>query len=114
MLLRELDMPKQKHFAALINEESVHLGHIIDDLLDISRLEAKRNLALTRESVSITDLIGKILTPIIESTATHQIVIEQSVDMPVISADPFRLGQVIKNLVSNILKRTAPSLFAAD
>src|SRR5258708_1065334 len=104
LLTRQLDDARQKRYVTLINEQSTHLGRIIDDLLDISRLEAKRELTLSRELVNIADLIDQVMSPFVEAAPTHQMRVEGLDNCPPIFGDPFRLSQVCKNLLSNAVK----------
>src|SRR5581483_12160915 len=85
-------------------EQANHLGVLSDDLLDISRLEAKRALTLALEPINVFDLVERILPPIVEAAPTHEVEIEGLQDCPPVLADPMRLGQVIQNLVANAVK----------
>ncbi len=104
LLTRQLDDPRKQRYVSLINEQSNHLGTIIDDLLDVSRLEAKRNLALTIESIHLADLIDHVVAPFAESSVDHTIQVEGVEACPPINGDPFRLAQVVRNLLSNAVK----------
>lgn len=104
LLTRQLDDTRKQRYISLINEQSTNLGTIIDDLLDVSRLEAKRNLALTIETIHLRDLIDHVVAPFAESSSEHRMQIEGFEDCPPINGDPFRLAQVIKNLLSNAVK----------
>ncbi|MCC7451936.1 MAG: PAS domain S-box protein [Anaerolineae bacterium] len=104
LLTRQLDDPRKQRYLSLINEQSTHLGTIIDDLLDVSRLEAKRNLALTLEPIYLPDLINHVVAPFAESSGEHRIQIEGFEVCPPLNGDPFRLAQVVKNLLSNAVK----------
>lgn len=104
LLSRELPAARQQRFLQMIHEQANHLGVLIDDLLDISRLEAKRTLTLTLEPVNVFDLVERILPPIIEAAPAHEVEFEELRGCPLVMGDPTRLGQVIKNLVSNAVK----------
>lgn len=101
---RELDPARQKRYIALISDQATQLGLIINDLLDISRMEAKRKLSLKLEETTLATLVEEVVTPFIETTPTHNIVVEDLEGWPTITGDSFRLAQLFKNLLSNAIK----------
>ena len=104
LLGRQMDEGRQRRFLTLINEQSLHLHKIIDDLLDVSRLEAKRQLTLTLEPINVATLMNEAALPFLESEANRRFVFERLNDCPIIPGDPMRLLQVGKNLLSNAIK----------
>jgi PAS domain S-box-containing protein len=104
LLTRQLETGRQKHFLSLINQQSTQLGHLLDDLLDISRLEAKRTLALNLEAIDVTQLLREVALLFEESATSHPIKIHELASPFTILGDPFRLSQVVKNLISNAIK----------
>jgi signal transduction histidine kinase len=73
-------------------------------LLDISRLESRGELDINPELIDIEKLIDEVLQPFIETSPSHRFMRTIPPDLPRISADPFRLAQVIRNLLSNAVK----------
>lgn len=104
LLTRKLDDSRQSRYLTLINDQSAQLGKIVDDLLDISRLEAKQSLTLTLESVDIPILVNQVLALFNETSSNHTIVLEKLEALPAVTADADRLSQVLKNLISNAIK----------
>jgi PAS domain S-box-containing protein len=104
LLTRALDTNRQRHFLGLINEQATQLGDIINDLLDVSRLEAKRRLTLSMEPVQLPELVQHVMKPFSESATGHRFELEGLEDCPPLVADPLRLSQVLKNLLSNAVK----------
>lgn len=105
LITRDLNMDRQLRFLRMINEQATQLGKIIDDLLDISRLEAKRHLTLTRQVLNLETLVHDLVQPFIEVAPNHQFNVESSLNKnDCISADPHRIAQVINNLLSNAIK----------
>ncbi|HVO44234.1 MAG TPA: ATP-binding protein [Aggregatilineales bacterium] len=103
LLTRQFEPDRQRRYLSLINEQSVQLGHILDDLLDISRLEAKQNMTLEFIPISVTELVSSIL-PLYEVMPNHRIQLEGLDQCPPIRGDANRLAQVLKNLLSNAIK----------
>jgi PAS domain S-box-containing protein len=104
LLSRRLEADRQLRFLTMINEQATHLGKIIDDLLDISRLEAKRNLTLVMDPVDMGELIERTIRPFQEAATHHHFVLERCANCPPILGDAVRLTQVIENLLSNARK----------
>src|SRR5262249_16554324 len=104
LLARELTAARQQRFLQMIHEQANQLGRLINDLLDISLLKSKRTLIHTLEQVNVFEHVENILPPIIEAAPTHEVEIAGLQGCPPVFADPTRLGQVIKNLVSNAVK----------
>lgn len=104
LLSRNLDADRQKRFLTMINEQATRLGKLIDDLLDISRLEAKRNLTLAMEPVDMGVLIAQALSPFQESSPQHRFVLDRCPSYPPVLGDAVRLTQVVENLLSNARK----------
>jgi signal transduction histidine kinase len=84
-----------------------HLAHLLDDLLDISRVRLGK-IQLKREGVDLHAAIGRVLTPAGPRIAAHRLRMETRLpaEAVVVSADSHRLEQVISNLVHNALKFT--------
>ena len=94
----------------IIESESDRLTHMVDELLDFSKLDNGR-IAIHLTTVDLTELlqhIGRQLTP----RATRQgILLEVKIEenLPVIQADENRVKQVMINLIDNSLKFTSSS-----
>jgi signal transduction histidine kinase/CheY-like chemotaxis protein/putative methionine-R-sulfoxide reductase with GAF domain len=82
---------------------------LVNDLLDISRLESGRlNVALQRTSLAeLTDSVVGDLGPLVRERG-HRLSIEGADTVPSVVADPQLLRQVIVNLVSNAIKYQHP------
>ena len=104
LLTRELPEDRQKTYLDTINKQSTQLAQIIDDLLDISRLEAGKGLDLNPEPVDMTVLVTEALQPFVDTSPSHRFVLEGLAESPPVQGDPFRLGQVVRNLLSNAVK----------
>jgi signal transduction histidine kinase len=104
LLTRELDEARQLHYLDTINKQSTRLAQIIDDLLDLSRLEAGEGLEIKSEPVDLGLLLAETAQPYIETSTKHHFRLEGLTETPPVQGDPFRLEQVIRNLLSNAVK----------
>jgi len=105
LLMRENLKPEEKKkFLTYINKQSVGLAAIINDLLDISRIESGRGFALNKISCNAGDAIDQIILYFEENYKDHQfetVLPEKAVPLVV---DKKKMGQVLKNLVGNAVK----------
>ncbi len=104
LLTRQLEKERRAVYLRMINEQAVHVSKIINDLLDISRLEAGRGMAIRAEAFDICQTIREVTQPFIETSKIHEYRFNFPGDSIMVFGDPFRLGQVINNLVSNATK----------
>jgi PAS domain S-box-containing protein len=104
LLTRDMDASRVKHYLQLINVQSAQIGKLVDGLLDISRLESKRRLALDLQPVNWAELLDNVLPPFVESSPKHDFRVEGLLACPSLVGDSFRLGQVFQNLLSNAVK----------
>ena len=99
---------EQKECASIIKDSSLHLLDIVNDLLDLSRIEAGK-LALERIDFNLSDLITatvKILRPI-AARKKLGIHIDYKGDAGIVcSGDPSRIRQILFNLTHNAIKFT--------
>ncbi|MDY6950713.1 MAG: ATP-binding protein [Thermodesulfobacteriota bacterium] len=104
MLTRPLSEDQKREFLGFINEESIRLSRIIDDLLDISRIESQKDFGFVLKPLQPADILSKNITFYAQSEIGHRIVTELEDDLPMISADGEKVGQVIKNLIDNAIR----------
>ena len=101
------DEANSKEFIDIIYRESGRLSNIIDDLLDISRMESGK-IKMVFLPVEAGEAIKKAIAVLKNSFASKSINIELSVppDLPRILADEGRFTQVLLNLLDNAIKYT--------
>ncbi|SDB94672.1 PAS/PAC sensor signal transduction histidine kinase [Pelagirhabdus alkalitolerans] len=102
----QLDQSVRHHFLSIIYNESTRLQTLIDDLLELSKIE-KEGFQLTRLPVDIHALINSCLTIIEPIAEKKQIKVISRLDKKVtIHVDHDRLKQVILNLLFNAVSYT--------
>ena len=96
----------QKRFVGHIHKDSIHLLELINDILDLSKIEAGR-LELRSEVLDIATVLEEALSSIRPLGRAKSIEIETNVGVSVgIEADRVRFKQVLYNLLSNAVKFT--------
>jgi signal transduction histidine kinase len=90
-----------------IHRSGLHLLEIINDVLDLSKIEAGR-LALQEEATSFDEILGACerLTRDRAAAGGVELRVEPLTDAPALLADPLRLKQIVLNLLSNAIKFT--------
>ncbi len=107
LLTYEDDRETQKEFLTIINEESDRLTRLVNDFLDLSKIEAGR-MQWETTLVDIPNIIESAVSTIrtIADSANLIITIESDPDLPNVWGDNDRFTQVITNLLSNAIKFT--------
>ena len=84
-----------------------NLSRLVDDLLDLARIEAGR-LDLAIRAVDVGEAIKRVHRMVSVQAAAKGIdsVVTVEPDLPMIAADPDRLTQILLNLVGNAVKFT--------
>jgi len=97
--------PRFSRFLGNILNSGRHLLGLINDILDLSKIEAGR-MELVFEPVSLGDVVHGVTSVMHGVAARKRIEIEVEVapKLPAVVADPPRLKQILYNLVSNAVK----------
>jgi PAS domain S-box-containing protein len=99
------DWETQSEFLDIVDTEAERLGQMIDDLLNVARLQNGRGLQFGFQPVNLDVLIQRVVKLQSKSSNVrgHEIVVEAP-DLPSIVADEGKVEQVLNNLLSNALK----------
>lgn len=87
-----------------IVEEADRLAQLVDDLLDVSRLEAEGLPFKNVEPVDLRLIVQRVIERYQPQTQRHTFSAQFPEDFPTVEGDPRRLEQVFDNLVSNAVK----------
>ena len=98
----------QALYIKTMHENSTHLLRLIDEILDIARIEAGKT-ELVREDVRFDTLVEECLQASRPLLADKPVTLDGTIerDVPVIAADRTKLKQVLLNLLGNASKFTA-------
>jgi signal transduction histidine kinase len=97
--------PKYQEYAGLIHEGGRGLSIVIDDVLDLSRIEAGHTI--DPEIISLTDHAAEAVRFMSDTAARKSIALEMAGEEDVEAfADPKAVRQIALNLISNALKFT--------
>jgi signal transduction histidine kinase len=104
-LLLEHDTPPEtrQRWIAFINKESCQLSALIDDMLDVSRIETGR-VVLRPRPVDLPAAVDEVLAQLAASAPSHTLSTDLAPAAGNLIADPEKLRQILTNLVSNAIK----------
>jgi signal transduction histidine kinase len=103
MLERDYSPTQQRRFLGLIRDEAVRLTQLINDFLDLQRLESGRQ-TYHFAPVAPGPLLDAAVAVFLREGGPHTLRIEAADTLPLVRADAERLHQVLVNLLSNALK----------
>jgi PAS domain S-box-containing protein len=101
------DKETQREFLNIINEESNRLTRLINDFLDLAKIEAGR-MQWENAELSLAEVIQTALNATQALAIKTNLKVDTSFapDLPIIQGDKDRLVQVVTNLLSNAIKFT--------
>ncbi len=100
--------PRQSDYSRKIIASGQHLLRIVNNILDLSKIEADK-LVLEERSFDIEEVLGSLVAMFSQEASSKglELVVDIKSDVPPrVVGDPLRLGQILINYVSNALKFT--------
>lgn len=103
----ERDLDSEKDFLNIINEESERLSRLINDVLDLSKIEAGK-MTFILEEIDANILINRATKNMTGFAESKKIKLKSVIDenLPLALIDKDRTMQVLSNLINNSLKFT--------
>jgi len=94
-------------YATLIHDAAGHLLSVINDILDISKIQSGRYTLDSRE-INVDEIIQSSITSfrLMASEAGVALVPVVAIDLPAVRGDSVKLRQIFTNLISNAIKFT--------
>ena len=101
--------PQQQEYAQLITNSGKHLLQIVNDLLDLAKIDAGR-AGLEEQRIDVSRFVNACAEMVRNQAhaAGLGLSLECEPELPMLCADPRRLKQVLLNLLSNAIKFTEP------
>jgi signal transduction histidine kinase len=104
---KEIPEDKRRVYLGVLNEETDRLTRLINELLDISRIESGR-MEIQWRQVSVADIVQRVFDMLEVKANKVRLVKDFPDDFPRLSADPDKLEQVLVNLLGNALRYSPP------
>ena len=109
LLQREIEQPNQKEKLDKIIKSGKHLLGIINDVLDLSKIEAN-HLILENTSFEVSTVINHVNSMMTERIKSKNLKLIENIDPHLtelsLLGDSFRLSQILINLIANAVKFT--------
>jgi two-component system, OmpR family, phosphate regulon sensor histidine kinase PhoR len=97
------DWETQAEFLEIVDTEAERLGQLIDDLLNIARIESNMAVQFNFIPVDVNVLINRVVR--LQSSYVRGHVIDvKAAELPTVTADEGKIVQVLNNLLSNAIK----------
>ncbi len=90
----------RRDYASHIADKAQSLSTLVDELLDVSRIEEGAGFELNKTPVCVADIVGQVICGF-RASGEHRFELSFPADSPPVLADRERLVQVVENLVSN-------------
>ena len=103
------DDPRAERTRGIVERQARHMGRLIDDLLDVSRIDrgkvqlCKKRLHLVAAVIDAVDSVGSLI-----EERRHHLEVLLPPEPLYLDADPMRLEQILVNLLTNAAKYTKP------
>jgi two-component system phosphate regulon sensor histidine kinase PhoR len=98
------DRENSERFLAIIRKNAARMQNLIDDILELSAIEAG-NVGVKVEEFELSPLLNDVIMSLAAKASSRGITVTNQVHADtIVSADPRRLEQMLSNLVDNAIK----------
>lgn len=104
LITQEFDAEMRKDLLETIHKQTAWLIEIINELLDISRIESRRGKDFKIEAVPVAPLVLDVLTAMQIDNQRWPVKVDLPVDLPPVRADIAKLRQILMNIIGNAVK----------
>jgi two-component system sensor histidine kinase KdpD len=88
---------------SVLETETARLGRLIDDLLDLSRIEAGA-AAPRPDWCDLVEVVAAAAAQVRARRGEHPVLVDLPADLPLVRADPVQMERVFANLIENAVK----------
>lgn len=105
LLARDFEAAERKEFIQTVYKEADHLSSLVEDLLNVSRLDAGK-IKLERWVMALPKLVRELVAQLNTEidVERHRVLLDVADALPPIYADRDRVRQILSNLLSNAIK----------
>jgi signal transduction histidine kinase len=94
---------RRLEYLSMVNEQSNRLAHLVDDLMQVSRIDAGR-VTLDPRALDVGETLSGLLEQFHSKWSAREIVVGRDADVPAAFADPHKLEEILINLIDNAVK----------
>jgi signal transduction histidine kinase len=99
----ELTMEEMREYAGDINKDSQRLNRMINEMLDLDRMESGR-MTIRPEPIDLNSVVDDVAGRVRPNAPNHTLTLDLQPDLPQVQADRDRMTQVASNLLNNAVK----------
>ena len=99
----ELSPSTRREFLSTVNEQAERLARLVDDLLQVSRIDSK-GVRVEWTEVAFDDVMRELMSQFQSKWGARRIAVVVPPDMPLIRTDRSKLDEVLINLIDNAIK----------
>jgi PAS domain S-box-containing protein len=99
----ELAPATRREFLSTVNEQAERLARLVDDLLQVSRIDAKR-VRVEWTEVDIDSVIHDLMGQFHSKWGSRRVIVDTAHGLPLVRADRSKLEEILINLVDNAIK----------
>ena len=104
LLKRDFDAATSRELVDIIHRQASRLVDLINQMLDLARIEAGGTEGLAIGPVGVADLLEQTLAGLNGLGQNHRIRLELEPGLPALAADPQKMQQALTNIISNSIK----------
>jgi PAS domain S-box-containing protein len=104
LMMRNYSADKTRELLGTINNQAQRLTGLLNDLLDLARIEARRAQSFQFETLALGPVLEEALSGFLVPAETHRLITRIPDDLPSIRADRAKFQQTLLNLLSNARK----------
>ncbi len=93
--------------AATIRDQALRTGHMVDNLLEMARLQSG-TVTPRRDWLVLEEVVGAAVRALEPALAEHPLQTDLPADLPLVQGDAVMLERVLVNLLDNAIKYTPP------
>lgn len=97
----------QKDFVQQMYDSNTRMINLVNDLLNVSRIETGKKFTIEKKPVAIVPIIDSLFTELVALAAEHKVTLKKAADFPTeltLTVDGEKIRQVLQNLLSNAVK----------
>lgn len=113
---RPFDAEENRELFQIVDEQADRLRDLMDNLLDMTRIEAG-SLSVSPEPTDLQAVLEEARATFVRSGGSQEIQLELANDLPAVNVDPYRVVQVLTNLLNNAARfspATVPITMAVE
>ena len=104
----KLTEERRVEYLSMVNEQSNRLARLVEDLMQVSRIDAGR-VSIEPRALQVEDTLTGLLDQFRTKWTGHEIVVDHARSgVPTVFADPHKLEEILINLIDNAVKYSAP------